>query len=54
MPPKMKEYVNRAFLSTHNEEERDLIHKHLDAKLNKIFREGRQWTIDWDKEPLPL
>ena len=54
MPPKMKEYVARAFGSGKTEEERELIHKHLDTTLNKIFAEKQQWDIDWDNFPLPL
>ena len=54
MPAKMKDYVNRAFLGAGTEAQRDKVHKHLDAKLNRIFAEARQWSIDWDNEPLPL
>lgn len=54
MPPKMKEYVSRAFSSGRTEEERELIHKHLDSKLNMIFSENKQWGIDWDNYPMPL
>lgn len=54
MPPKLKSYVARSFGSAKNEEERELIHKHLDATLNKVFAEKRQWEVDWDSFPLPL
>ena len=54
MPQKMKDYVARAFASATNEEERDLIHKHLDSKLNQIFSKKQQWSIDWDNFPMPL
>ena len=54
MPPKMKEYVTRAFASASSEEERDLVHQFLDDKLNKIFAENKQWTIDWERYPMPL
>lgn len=54
MPLDMKNYVARAFSSARNEEERELIHKHLDTTLNKIFAEKRQWSIEWDNYPMPL
>ena len=54
MPKKMKDYVNRAFASAASEEERDLIHQHLDIRLNEIFAKNEQWGIDWDHFPMPL
>ena len=54
MPPKLKNYVARAFASAKNEDEREQIHQHLDVTLNKIFAEKRQWDLDWDNYPLPL
>lgn len=54
MPPKMKDYVTRAFASASNEEDRERIHQFLDNTLNKIFAENKQWSIDWDRYPMPL
>ncbi len=54
MPQKMKDYVARAFASAKTEEDRDLVHKHLDSRLNEVFAKKQQWTIDWDTFPMPL
>jgi len=54
MPPTMKDYVTRAFSSASTESEREFVHRYLDDKLNKIFAENQQWSIDWDRYPMPL
>ncbi len=52
-PPKMKEYVARAFAACTGEEDREYVHGVLDDELNKMFSDNRQWAIDWDTYLLP-
>ncbi len=52
-PPKLKEYVARAFNACSGEEEREYVHRVLDDQLNTMFSEKTQWSIDWDTYPLP-
>ena len=52
-PPGFSTYVNRAFAACSTAEEREKVHEYLDAELNKVFNENRQWGIDWETYPLP-
>ncbi len=52
-PPKLKEYVARAFSACTKEGEREYVHRVLDDELNKMFADKTQWSIDWDTYPLP-
>uniref|UniRef100_A0A915JEH8 Uncharacterized protein n=1 Tax=Romanomermis culicivorax TaxID=13658 RepID=A0A915JEH8_ROMCU len=53
MPPKMTDYVERAYVHCSTDEEKDRVEKILKQKLTPLLQSGAAWTINWDKEPLP-
>ncbi|XP_029637357.2 leukocyte receptor cluster member 8 homolog isoform X3 [Octopus sinensis] len=52
-PPSLKDYVQRAFASVNEENQKDEMERCLKMKLKGIFDDQTPWNIDWYKEPLP-
>ncbi|KAH9492800.1 Leukocyte receptor cluster (LRC) member 8 [Bulinus truncatus] len=54
-PQPLKDYVQRAFASVINENQKDHIERVLKEKLTKIFNSpGGVNAVNWETEPLPL
>ena len=50
-----REYVQRAFASVTNEDEKDQVERVLKEKLTRIFNSpGGANAVNWADEPLPL
>lgn len=49
-----RSYISRAFDACSTDQERDRIHHFLQVELLEIFKENKQWSINWDTYPLPL
>lgn len=49
-----RNWVQRAFASVKNAEEKDKMEAILKDKLTDAFTSGSAFTIDWENEPLPL
>lgn len=49
-----RDYVQRAFSSVTDAEEKDKMEVVLKELLTSVFSNGKAWTTDWSREPLPL
>lgn len=53
-PPSLRDYVQRAFSSVADTEEKDKMETVLKELLTDVFSTGKAWSTDWSREPLPL
>lgn len=53
-PPDLHDYVNRAFMLSNNELDKDRIEIILRGKLTQVLNQGMLHTKDWKNEPLPV
>ncbi|CAC5384365.1 THP3 [Mytilus coruscus] len=53
-PPSLRDYVQRAFSSVSDTDEKDKMETVLKELLTDVFSTGKAWSTDWSREPLPL
>ncbi|KAL4240726.1 Leukocyte receptor cluster (LRC) member 8 [Mactra antiquata] len=53
-PPSLKKWVQKAFGSVKNDQDKDKMESILKERLTDAFTSGRAFTTDWDNEPLPF
>ena len=49
-----RDYIQRAFQACATEADKDTTEAFLKTTLNDRMKDGSAFTIDWEKEPLPM